>query len=77
LNREIHKKRHPFSISLFRKNNVFLHLEVVKIFKLMGMYGDPMPINLTEQVASKTIKMNFIAIKDSNFSFWGHYKILT
>ncbi|PEA25770.1 hypothetical protein CON44_18700 [Bacillus cereus] len=50
----------------------------LKIYlKLMDVGSRPMPINLTEQVAPKTIKMNFIAIKDSNFSFWGHYKILT
>ena len=32
----------------------------------------PITVKLTEQVAPK---MNFIAIKDSNFSFWGKYYI--
>lgn len=35
-----------------------------------------MPINLTEQIAPKNIKMNFGAIKNIKFSFGGYYKIL-
>ncbi|EJS10561.1 hypothetical protein IKS_05963 [Bacillus cereus VDM062] len=37
----IRKKKGCFFHRLFRKNNVFLYLGVVKILKLMGMYGDP------------------------------------
>ncbi|HFT2187994.1 TPA: hypothetical protein RG887_005553, partial [Bacillus cereus] len=39
-------------------------------FFILGV--PPITVKLTEQVAPK---MNFIAIKDSNFSFWGKYYI--
>ena len=58
----------------FYNTNDFIPYPVL-IISYMG--SQHMPINLTEQVAPKTIKMNFIAIKDPNFSFWGHCKILT
>lgn len=31
----------------------------------------PLPINLTKQIAPKTIKINLVVIKDPNFSFLG------
>ncbi|PHA02233.1 hypothetical protein COE51_02970 [Bacillus pseudomycoides] len=37
----------------------------------------PMPINLIERVAPKKIKMNFVATKDTKFSFWGLIKFLS
>ena len=43
---------------------------------LWSSRGPPYRINLTEQVAPKTIKMNFGAIKHTKFPFGGYYKIL-
>ncbi len=57
------------------RTNIYLTKILDAILKLMDVWQDPIAIKLTGQVAPQIIKMNFIAIKDSNFSFWGKYYI--